>query len=454
MTHRVNPAESYDWPADGVYYIRVRQPSPLRHVYSDVMRTFTKVSLKNTSAQRARNQAKEARRTKELSLIQASSSGSIRGFDGCSAAKQEELHKWHEDARAKINAAAACTESSSCAAEVDRWFGSALSSARYSEKVTEQFTTMQRVMDNTVYACDTSSTRRNCGSSTFAYVYPSDSSQKVYMCPFTFEYPDYGEKVQTVVHELSHFNHIGNTNDNTYGVASCEALARADSEAAVQTADNVGYFAKFQPGVFCNAPEEYNPSCTDLYSNCAMLSCSRYSSDCCATCGAGAPQSRAECSNTTVVSSASLQAQLSRFPGYNGSASVTGAVTVRQNSSSSLVLSYDLSGFSASGGGGMHVHNGSSCTEPGGHLLNAGDDWESTQWRTSSSGPAPYAAKGTVGVNSSLTIAQLAGRAIVVHDPAGARMACGILGNSALGALKPGLLSLLVLLAFACVHSA
>ena len=35
-----------------------------------------------------------------------------------------------------------------------------------------------------------------------------------YICDFTFNYPDYSEKVQTVIHELSHFKHIGDTNDN------------------------------------------------------------------------------------------------------------------------------------------------------------------------------------------------------------------------------------------------
>ena len=53
-----------------------------------------------------------------------------------------------------------------------------------------------------------------CDGRTFAYVYPSDSTQTIYVCEFTFNYPDYAEKVQTVIHELSHFNSIGSTTDN------------------------------------------------------------------------------------------------------------------------------------------------------------------------------------------------------------------------------------------------
>ena len=38
--------------------------------------------------------------------------------------------------------------------------------------------------------------RRHCGGSTFAYVYPSDPTQEIYICDFTFNYPDYSEKVR------------------------------------------------------------------------------------------------------------------------------------------------------------------------------------------------------------------------------------------------------------------
>merc|ERR1712086_270545 len=140
--------------------------------------------------------------------------------------------------------------------------------------------------------------RRVCGGSTFAYVYPTDTQQNVYMCDFTFEYPDYSEKVQTVIHELSHFNHIGNTNDNAYGESTCINLAQSNFQAAIQTADNVGYFGKYANSCYRNAPSGYTPKnsplqgCVDQYSNCQALAASGCSSRvqgyCCQSCTGGA----------------------------------------------------------------------------------------------------------------------------------------------------------------------
>ena len=47
------------------------------------------------------------------------------------------------------------------------------------------------------------------------------------------------EKVQTVIHEMSHFKHIGNTNDNAYGESRCINLAQQNFEKAIKTADSV-----------------------------------------------------------------------------------------------------------------------------------------------------------------------------------------------------------------------
>jgi len=53
-----------------------------------------------------------------------------------------------------------------------------------------------------------------CRPNVFAYVYPSDRSQRVHMCPFTFSYSVESEKMQTMIHELAHFDHIGQNEMN------------------------------------------------------------------------------------------------------------------------------------------------------------------------------------------------------------------------------------------------
>ena len=57
ITGRVNIADSYDWPQDGYYYIRVKNEISMEdnsHEYLDVMRTVTKVFLKNTKKEMER----------------------------------------------------------------------------------------------------------------------------------------------------------------------------------------------------------------------------------------------------------------------------------------------------------------------------------------------------------------------------------------------------------------
>ena len=129
--------------------------------------------------------------------------------------------------------------------------------------MTNKFVLMSNLFTNSIYKCEADSSSSSCDGNVYAYVYPSDMSQYIYMCEFTFNYPvsllqhltsvpdwavfqDYSEKVQTVIHELSHFDFIGATNDNAYGEQPIYELANgpnADFSKALLTADTYGYFA-------------------------------------------------------------------------------------------------------------------------------------------------------------------------------------------------------------------
>jgi len=66
------------------------------------------------------------------------------------------------------------------------------------------------------------------------------------MCNLAIDYPDYAERVQTVIHELSHFDAIAATSDNTYGEQACYQLANGASAsftAASTCADSMAYYA-------------------------------------------------------------------------------------------------------------------------------------------------------------------------------------------------------------------
>jgi len=83
------------------------------------------------------------------------------------------------------------------------------------------------------------------GSGTYAYVYPTDPST-VYLCGAFWKAPTSGwdSTPGVIVHETSHFNVIGGTQDYVYGNSGAKSLAISNPDRAVANADNYEYFAE------------------------------------------------------------------------------------------------------------------------------------------------------------------------------------------------------------------
>jgi peptidyl-Lys metalloendopeptidase len=360
--------KAYKLAADGTYYIRVKQPKDSHIIYKDVMRTSVEVEVTGVAAFEARYAERERARGTEGEQVLAQTTAGAFSFNGCSSSEQATLSQWHEDALHKIASARACTEAS-CQAQVDAWFGASTTQSQFVAGATAQFNTMASVEGNTIYKCESgnSDMRRVCGGSTFAYVYPTDTQQNIYMCDFTFEYPDYSEKVQTVIHELSHFNHIGNTNDNAYGESTCINLAQSNFQAAIQTADNVGYFGKYANSCYRNAPNGYTPKnsplqgCVDQYSNCQDLAAngcsSRVQGYCCQSCTGGAASN--DCSgisagaggSTSTSSTDTRRRAPNPTPAPNPTTSTDSSSRDSAGNCASLVSSYGCTACCVSSGG-------------------------------------------------------------------------------------------------------
>ena len=155
-----------------------------------------------------------------------------------------------------------------------------------------------------------------------------------------------------------------------------------------------------------------------------------------------------------------LPLTLSRYPGYTGALDVRGLLLVSdatQSSSgaSSVVLGGTLTGLPASQSGRWHVHAGTSCTDAAGilgtYFGGPYDPWQQAPLYTTD-------AQGVVQLNMSLgsTSPGSAGvlvpgytlsrsqpvslRALVIHDPLGVPVACGLIGRDCdahHGALSP-----------------
>jgi peptidyl-Lys metalloendopeptidase len=133
-----------------------------------------------------------------------------------------------------------------------QWFG-AYDKDRYA-KVLNAYRNISNALSN--YSVDFDCTTcPSPNSSTIAYVWP-DLPFGIYICGPYYALPDDGSntKAGTIVHEMSHFNGIGNTVDLASGSTSCALLATRDPASAVQNADNYLFFADnfphlpFRPG--------------------------------------------------------------------------------------------------------------------------------------------------------------------------------------------------------------
>jgi len=82
-----------------------------------------------------------------------------------------------------------------------------------------------------------------CGQNTYGYVYPTDTTFTVHLCSLFWSIPN--ERVNTIVHEMSHFNSLGATRDYAYGESACRSLATSNPNNACRNADNVCYFSGY-----------------------------------------------------------------------------------------------------------------------------------------------------------------------------------------------------------------
>ena len=121
---------------------------------------------------------------------------------------------------------------------------------------------------------------------------------------------------------------------------------------------------------------------------------------------------------------------------YTGSLEVGGLVGPMSTSGDSQSFTYSLTGVDGdcSGGAdpntknscGIHIHKESTCTDDaGGHYYNtATDPWATVNYTSTSDGTTT----GTTSALTELETGELNGKAFIVHNYAGGRIACAILG--------------------------
>jgi len=162
------------------------------------------------------------------------------GYVGCNAAQNGNIDQSISPSLSEARRAYNCmaSRSSSCLSLAVKWFG-VYDATRYSYDQNTVLGAIVSHMSSKPFHADCFASQ--CSANTYAYVYPSDSTFTVHLCNLFFTIP--GERLQTIIHEMSHFNSLGATKDYAYGQSACQNLARSNPAQASHNADNVCYFA-------------------------------------------------------------------------------------------------------------------------------------------------------------------------------------------------------------------
>lgn len=158
-------------------------------------------------------------------------------------AKKAELAKWDKAAKRNFK----------------KWFGAYPEDAGTTSKMTEEEArkVMQHRIDkmielnNNLKVSDFKKARPEdlkaqglTPDEVYAYVYPGDKQHTVYIGKLYCSSPNSGgySKASTLLHEMSHFEDIGGTEDHAYGPADCKDLAKNNPHDALYNADNFAFY--------------------------------------------------------------------------------------------------------------------------------------------------------------------------------------------------------------------
>lgn len=191
----------------------------------------TSVSLANASGVSA------------FELYQAPTERAV-SYASCSSSRQSALATAHNSAKTyaanSVNYFAGKTYST-VTTRYRTWFGTATSSRFNSVKSHYSLINDALINKSVVYDC-------SCTQSYYAYVYPTQP-YRIYLCNSFWSAANTGtdSRAGTIIHEMSHFNVNGGTDDHVYGQSGAKSLATSNPTRAVDNADNHEYFSENTP---------------------------------------------------------------------------------------------------------------------------------------------------------------------------------------------------------------
>jgi peptidyl-Lys metalloendopeptidase len=167
-------------------------------------------------------------------------------FISCSASQIQLNNEAVLTARTYTENAKGYLNSNATGARYTTWFGAYLNT-RYTT-AQQHFVEIDKAMDRTDGQVVINCSNTGCGTNTYAYVY-KNLPYEIHVCSSYWNAPLVGtdSKAGTLIHEMSHFTVVADTDDWAYGQTAAGNLANTNPTNAVDNADSHEYFAENTP---------------------------------------------------------------------------------------------------------------------------------------------------------------------------------------------------------------
>jgi peptidyl-Lys metalloendopeptidase len=164
-------------------------------------------------------------------------------YKGCSTTQISGAGSAVNSARGYSENAKGYLNAGTVGARYTTWFG-AYTSSRYST-ASQHYVAIDSAIDQSGGQITINC---GCNQSYYAYVYPN-RPYEIFVCRAFWTAPLTGtdSKAGTLIHEMSHFDNVANTDDVVYGQAGAKNLAISNPTSALNNADNHEYFAENTP---------------------------------------------------------------------------------------------------------------------------------------------------------------------------------------------------------------
>lgn len=162
-------------------------------------------------------------------------------FVKCSVDQQSQLHTALESARGYSEDSMQYMNAGRATTRYTTWFG-VYDPGRFAT-VDTHFEKIDSALDLQTMTFDC-----GCKKTYYAYVYPNQP-YRIYLCKAFWTAPNTGtdSRAGTIIHEVSHFDVVANTDDVVYGQAGAKNLAVSNPNDAIRNADSHEYHAENTP---------------------------------------------------------------------------------------------------------------------------------------------------------------------------------------------------------------